>query len=58
MSGDLIVACGGVRIYVDEDSIPWLSGTRIDFVDSLDGSGFVFANPNAGPCVCGSPLSC
>ena len=58
MSGDMIVTCGSVVIYVDEDSIPWLTGTRIDFVDSNDGSGFVFANPNAGPCVCGSPLSC
>ena len=45
----------GIRIIVDSKSFIYLSGTQLDFVDSLNGSGFTFENPNATQsCGCGS----
>jgi iron-sulfur cluster assembly accessory protein len=44
----------GVRLLVDEISIGYLSGARIDYVDELMGSGFKIENPNAvASCGCG-----
>ena len=45
----------GVQIIVDAKSFVYLTGTELDFVDTLDGSGFTFNNPNASrSCGCGS----
>jgi iron-sulfur cluster assembly accessory protein len=44
----------GVRVVVDRMSAPYLSEARIDFVDSLEASGFTIDNPMAqGSCACG-----
>ena len=44
----------GVRIVVDSDSVMYVDGAEIDFVDSLMGAGFVVNNPNAvSTCGCG-----
>lgn len=52
--GDVSVDSHGVKLFVDEQSLTKLKGTLIDFVDSLTGSGFTFANPNAtSSCGCG-----
>lgn len=49
-----MVEAGGVKVFIDPDSQPLLSGMTIDFVESLEGSGFTFDNPNAGTkCGCG-----
>jgi len=46
----------GVKVVVDEVSIEYLHGATIDFVDTPQGSGFKFENPNIMPsCSCGSP---
>ena len=37
-----VVEAAGVRVFVDPDSQPLLSGMTIDFVESLEGSGFTF----------------
>jgi iron-sulfur cluster assembly protein len=51
---DAVVECGGVKVFVDPDSQPLLTGLRVDFVESLEGSGFSFDNPNAASkCSCG-----
>lgn len=48
----------GVRIIVDKKSLMVLNGTSLDFTDGLNGSGFVFSNPNAtASCGCGSSFS-
>lgn len=53
-AGDEIVDCDGVSLFVDHASLPMLRGLRIDFVEAVEGSGFVFDNPNAGSlCSCG-----
>ncbi len=51
---DTVCDIEGVRIIVDSLSLPLLSGTCIDFVESERGPGFVFDNPNfPGRCSCG-----
>lgn len=45
----------GVRVVVDRMSVPYLSQATVDFVDSLEASGFTIDNPAAqGGCACGS----
>ena len=36
----------GLKVYVDQASMLYLDGAEVDFVDSLEGSGFKFNNPN------------
>ena len=44
----------GVRVIVDEKSALYLKGTTLDFVDTLNESGFKMINPNAKTtCGCG-----
>ncbi|HZD80599.1 MAG TPA: iron-sulfur cluster assembly accessory protein [Actinomycetota bacterium] len=44
----------GVRVVVDKMSAPYLSQATIDFVDSLEATGFTIDNPAAqGSCACG-----
>jgi len=55
---DTVIDCGDVKVFVDPLSLPKLDGMSIDFVDSLEGSGFKFVNPNAvKSCACGSSFS-
>jgi len=43
------------RVIVDEISMPYVSGSIVDYVDSINGSGFDIRNPNAkSSCGCGS----
>ena len=52
---DQILSANGVRVYVDQNSIQYLSGSEIDYVDTLMGAGFTVNNPNAvAACGCGS----
>jgi len=55
---DVVIACGNVQVFVDPLSAPYLNGVTIDFLDSMDGSGFKFENPNATQsCGCGSSFT-
>jgi len=55
---DVVVECGQIKLLVDPFSAPLLNGVTVDFVDSLNGSGFKFVNPNAtSSCACGSSFS-
>jgi iron-sulfur cluster assembly protein len=52
--GDSTLEVGGVRVIVDEKSALYLVGTTLDFVDTLQESGFKMHNPNAKTtCGCG-----
>jgi len=56
---DTVVECGAVKIFVDPTSAPLLTGVTVDFLDSMEGSGFKFTNPNAkASCGCGTSFSC
>ncbi|MBK5945142.1 iron-sulfur cluster assembly accessory protein [Rhodobacter veldkampii DSM 11550] len=51
---DTVIEAGDVTVLVDPASGAHLDGATIDFVSSVDGSGFVFDNPNAtSSCGCG-----
>jgi len=53
--GDWVGEFGGVKVLVDPASAPVLAGVRIDYVESLQGSGFSISNPNAvRSCGCGN----
>ena len=55
---DVVVESQGVKIYVDPKSNLFLSGTQIDYTESMMGSGFQFQNPNAtGGCGCGTSFT-
>ena len=44
----------GVKVVIDKMSVPYLSEAKIDFVDTLEASGFTIDNPVAtGSCACG-----
>ena len=48
----------GVKVIVDEKSALYLVGSRLDFVDSLQESGFKIENPNASnTCGCGQSFA-
>jgi iron-sulfur cluster assembly accessory protein len=45
----------GVRLVIDRMSVPYISEAKIDFVDTLEASGFTIDNPVAtGTCACGN----
>ena len=55
---DTVVGNDGFNVFVDPFSAQYLSGTVIDYVTSMQGSGFTFKNPNStGGCGCGSSFS-
>jgi iron-sulfur cluster assembly accessory protein len=55
---DILVEVDGVKIVTDAFSASYLKGTELDYVDTLQGSGFKFNNPNAKrTCGCGSSFS-
>jgi iron-sulfur cluster assembly accessory protein len=58
LDDDLIVTQSGLRIFVDAFSAQYLNGTEIDYVSTMQASGFTFNNPNAtGGCGCGESFS-
>ncbi len=51
---DSVIEQDGLRVFIDSRSLLYLNGTKVDYVESLTGSGFKFENPNAkGSCGCG-----
>ncbi|MYD36983.1 MAG: iron-sulfur cluster assembly accessory protein [Dehalococcoidia bacterium] len=52
---DEVIESFGVKVVVDEESLPWVIGSEIDFIDSLERTGFTIRNPNmgGGACACG-----
>ncbi len=57
-AGDEVLEFDGLRVFVDALSSAQLDGVEIDYVDSLQGSGFKIHNPRAtGTCGCGSSFS-
>ncbi|MDZ4673387.1 MAG: iron-sulfur cluster assembly accessory protein [Gemmatimonadota bacterium] len=55
---DMVIEVNGVRVFVDGFSAPYLQGITIDYVTSMQGSGFTFSNPNStGGCGCGSSFN-
>ncbi len=48
----------GIKVVVDEMSINYLNGSKVDFINDPSGAGFKIENPNTfGGCNCGSSYS-
>jgi iron-sulfur cluster assembly accessory protein len=48
----------GLKVFVDQASLLYLDGVEVDYVETLEGSGFKFNNPNVkSTCGCGSSFS-
>ena len=57
-ANDLLLEQGAARLVVDEASLAYLQGARIDFIDDLMGQAFRVENPNASSsCGCGVSFS-
>lgn len=45
----------GLQVFVDQASLLYLDGAEVDYVETMEGSGFKFSNPNVkSTCGCGS----
>jgi iron-sulfur cluster assembly protein len=52
---DIVFESHGLKLLVDGPSLPYVDGSQIDYVDSLQGAGFQVNNPNVvAACGCGS----
>ena len=48
----------GLKVFIDQASLLYLEGAEVDYVESMEGSGFKFNNPNVkSTCGCGSSFS-
>ena len=47
-----------LRVFVDQASMLYLDNCRVDYVETMEGAGFKFENPNvSSTCGCGSSFS-
>jgi iron-sulfur cluster assembly protein len=54
VEGDIEFEAHGVPVVVDPFSAPYLQGAEVDYVDTIQQSGFAINNPNAvSSCGCG-----
>jgi iron-sulfur cluster assembly protein len=57
-TNDKVFDANGIKVVIDDRSLPHLDGTELDFVDTMLGRGFTFTNPNAkSSCGCGSSFT-
>lgn len=55
---DNVYEFDGLKVMVDQMSEMYLEGVSIDYIESIEGSGFKFNNPNVkSTCGCGSSFS-
>ncbi len=48
----------GLKVYIDATSLMYLQGASVDYIETLEGAGFKFENPNVkSTCGCGSSFS-
>jgi iron-sulfur cluster assembly protein len=52
---DIVFESHGLKLLVDNESLQFVSGSTIDYQESLQGAGFKVENPNVvAACGCGS----
>jgi iron-sulfur cluster assembly protein len=55
---DKVMEFDGLKVFVDQTSLMYLDGTEVDYIETLEGAGFKFNNPNVKTtCGCGSSFS-
>ena len=51
---DIVIEEKGVKIFINPQSIEFIKGSTVDYIDTLQNSGFKINNPNAKrSCGCG-----
>jgi iron-sulfur cluster assembly accessory protein len=57
-NSDNVYEFEGLKVLVDQMSEMYLEGVSIDYIETLEGSGFKFNNPNVkSTCGCGSSFT-
>jgi iron-sulfur cluster assembly accessory protein len=55
---DKVFDYDGLKLFVDATSLMYLGGATVDYVETLEGAGFKFENPNVkSTCGCGSSFN-
>jgi iron-sulfur cluster assembly accessory protein len=55
---DKVFDFDGLKVFIDATSLMYLTGASVDYVETLEGAGFKFDNPNVrSTCGCGSSFS-
>jgi len=55
---DKVIEVDGLKVFVDATSMMYLNGCVVDYVETIEGAGFKFENPNVkSTCGCGSSFS-
>jgi iron-sulfur cluster assembly accessory protein len=55
---DIVITREGATVLIDPVSLPYMSGSEIDFVDNMIGQSFQIKNPHAtASCGCGTSFS-
>ncbi len=55
---DQVFEFDGLKVAVDQMSSMYLDGIEIDYIETIEGAGFKFNNPNVkSTCGCGSSFS-
>ena len=55
---DKVFDMEGLKVFVDATSLMYLNNCTVDYVETLEGAGFKFDNPNVkSTCGCGSSFS-
>jgi iron-sulfur cluster assembly accessory protein len=55
---DKTYSFGDLSVYIDQASLLYLDGAEVDYVETFEGSGFKFNNPQVkSTCGCGSSFS-
>jgi iron-sulfur cluster assembly accessory protein len=55
---DNVYEFDGLKVFVDQMSEMYLEGVSIDYIETIEGAGFKFNNPNVkSTCGCGSSFS-
>jgi iron-sulfur cluster assembly protein len=53
--GDAVFESRGIKLLVDGQSLPYVNGAQVDYVEDLQSAGFKVDNPNViAACGCGS----
>jgi iron-sulfur cluster assembly protein len=48
----------GLKVFIDQASMLYLDGANVDYIETLEGAGFKFENPNVkSTCGCGSSFN-
>jgi iron-sulfur cluster assembly accessory protein len=55
---DKVFEYDGLKVYIDATSLMYMQGATVDYIETLEGAGFKFDNPNVkSTCGCGSSFN-